>query len=140
MRDPEASRTEPSVQLGAQVDRGAPLPMAHERHERKDAAANRRRIMEAAQTLLSKRGLDGLTMQAVATEAGVGKGTVSHRFGDRDGLLGALVDEDMREFQDLFLHGPPPLGPGAAPQSRLEAFFEELIRRVCRKRRACRCP
>ena len=67
-------------------------------------------------------------MQAVATEAGVGKGTVFHRFGDRDGLTGALIDEYMRAFQDEFLHGAPPLGPGGPPQVRLEAFFAELVR------------
>ncbi len=67
-------------------------------------------------------------MQAVASEAGVGKGTVFHRFGDRDGLTGALIDEYMRAFQDEFLRGSPPLGPGAPPQERLEAFFAELVR------------
>jgi len=68
-------------------------------------------------------------MQAVATEAGVGKGTVFHRFGDRDGLTAALIDDYMRDFQDLFMHGEPPLGPGAPPTERLEAFFVELIDR-----------
>lgn len=66
-------------------------------------------------------------MQAVATAAGVGKGTVFHRFGDRDGLRHALLDDHMRDFQDAFLHGPPPLGPGAPPQERLEAFVIALI-------------
>lgn len=105
----------------------AALPMAGERRERADAAANRRRILQAAKRLLAERGADALTMQAVATAAGVGKGTVFHRFGDRDGLTGALVDEHMRDFQDLFLHGPPPLGPGAPPRERLEAFMVELL-------------
>lgn len=67
-------------------------------------------------------------MQAVASAAGVGKGTVFHRFGDRDGLTGALIDEYMREFQDNFLRGQPPLGPGAPPRERLEAFLAELVR------------
>jgi AcrR family transcriptional regulator len=103
------------------------LPLAGVRRERADAAANRQRILDAARRLLRERGPDGLTMQAVATEAGVGKGTVFHRFGDRDGLTAALIDEYMRDFQDRFLHGDPPLGPGAPPRERLEAFFVELI-------------
>ena len=56
-------------------------------------------------------------MPAVATEAGVGKRTVFDR--DRDGVTGALIDEYMRAFQDEFLRGAPPLGPGAPPQERL---------------------
>jgi AcrR family transcriptional regulator len=105
-----------------------PLPMAGERPERADAAANRKRILCAARKLLAEHGVEALTMQAVASAAGVGKGTVFHRFGDRDGLTGALIDEYMREFQDTFLRGPAPLGPGAPPQERLEAFFAELVR------------
>jgi AcrR family transcriptional regulator len=106
-----------------------PLPMLGERHERADAAANRRRILCAANELLAEKGVEALTMQAVASAAGVGKGTVFHRFGDREGLTAALIDEYMRELQDAFLHGPPPLGPGAPAEARLEAFLVELIRR-----------
>lgn len=121
----DRSTSGPSVQ----IPRDATLPLAGVRRERADAAANRQRILDAARRLLRERGAEALTMQAVATEAGVGKGTVFHRFGDRDGLTAALIDEYMRELQDLFLHGPPPLGPGAPPRERLEAFFVELVAR-----------
>ena len=105
------------------------LPMAAaEPRERGDAAANRVRILAAARRLLAERGPDGLTMDAVACEAGVGKGTVFRRFGDRSGLAHALIDEHMRDFQDRLLHGLPPLGPGAAPGERLEAFVVGLLR------------
>jgi AcrR family transcriptional regulator len=119
--------TGPPVQITDQPV-AVPLPMSGERHERADAAANRRRILCAARKLLAEGGAKALTMQAVAAEAGVGKGTVFHRFGDREGLTGALIDEYMREFQDNFLRGPPPLGPGAPPGDRLEAFFAEFVR------------
>ena len=61
--------------------------MVGQPRERADAAENRRRILAAAQVLANDRGASGLTMQAVATAAGVGKATVFHRFGDRDGLV-----------------------------------------------------
>ena len=96
--------------------------------ERSDAAANRSRILDAARTILEERGFEELTMDAVASAAGVGKGTIFRRFGDRAGLTTALLDEDTREFQDAFLSGQPPLGPGAPPAGRLEAFVVELIR------------
>lgn len=109
---------------------GAHLPMlgaSSERRERGDAAANRQRILAAARHIATTRGVEALTIQAVADAAGVGKTTVFHRFGDRSGLTGALLDDYMRELQDDFLHGPPPLGPGAPPQERLEAFIAQLI-------------
>lgn len=103
------------------------LPMAEARVERADAAANRRRILDAARGLLACHGLEGTSIDAVAAAAGVGKGTVFRRFGDRAGLFQALMDDTMREFQDAFMHGPPPLGPGALPGERLTAFFDRLI-------------
>lgn len=104
--------------------------MAGQPRERADAAENRRRILAAARALANDRGKPALTMQAVASAAGVGKATVFHRFGDRDGLVRALLDDYMTELQDGFLHGPPPLGPGASAGQRLEAFMSELVRRT----------
>jgi hypothetical protein len=39
-----------------------------------------------------------------------------------------LIDEPMRTFQAHVLAGPPPLGPGAAPTARLEAFITAFVR------------
>ncbi|MFE5812359.1 TetR/AcrR family transcriptional regulator [Streptomyces sp. NPDC056479] len=89
---------------------------------RADAARNRARLLEAAARLIAEHGVAGVTMEAVAAAAGVGKGTVFRRFGDRTGLLMALLDHSARQLQADFLGGPPPLGPGAPPHERLCAF------------------
>jgi AcrR family transcriptional regulator len=101
--------------------------MAGAPRERADAAANRVRILEAARRVLAERGAEGTSIDAVASEAGVGKGTVFRRFGDRSGLFQALSDEHLRSFQDAFIAGPPPLGPGAPPRERLAAFLDGLL-------------
>jgi AcrR family transcriptional regulator len=103
------------------------LPLAGQRRERADAAANRVRILDATRQVLDERGAEGITIDAVAERAGVGKGTVFRRFGDRSGLFQALLDEHLRVFQDAFMFGAPPLGPGAPPQDRLAAFLEGLL-------------
>ncbi|MEV6118037.1 TetR family transcriptional regulator [Streptomyces sp. NPDC052109] len=89
---------------------------------RADAARNRARLLEAAARLIAEHGVAGVTMEAVAAAAKVGKGTVFRRFGDRTGLLMALLDHSDRTLQADFLGGPPPLGPGAPPLERLRAF------------------
>jgi AcrR family transcriptional regulator len=61
-------------------------------------------------------------MDAVATAAGVGKGTVFRRFSSREGLMAALLDHSETEWQRQVMSGPPPLGPGADPWERLLAF------------------
>ncbi|WP_437096371.1 TetR/AcrR family transcriptional regulator [Streptomyces sp. enrichment culture] len=97
---------------------------------RADAARNRARLLEAAALLVAERGADGVTMEAVAAAARVGKGTVFRRFGDRTGLLTALLDHSEKKFQAAFLTGPPPLGPGAPPAERLRAFGLAMLRRT----------
>ena len=71
-------------------------------------------------------------MDAIAAAAGVGKGTVFRRFGDRAGLMRALLNEHETAFQESVIRGEPPLGPGAPPVDRLVAFgrarFELLER------------
>jgi len=95
---------------------------------RADAARNRTRLLEAASRLLAECGAANLTMEAVASAAGVGKGTVFRRFGDRTGLLIALLDHREQQLQAAFLTGPPPLGPDAPALERLHAFGPALVR------------
>jgi AcrR family transcriptional regulator len=103
------------------------LPIAGVPPERSDAAANRSRILDAARRILAEDGRAGLSMNSVAAAAGVGKGTIFRRFGDRNGLLYALLDEQTIQLQNAWLSGPAPLGPGAPPQERLEAFIVALL-------------
>jgi AcrR family transcriptional regulator len=95
--------------------------------ERADAARNRRRILAAAAELIAKHGVEHVSMEAIAAQAGVGKGTLFRRFGDRSGLVMALLDERTREFQDALIRGEPPLGPGAAPVDRVCAFGRGML-------------
>jgi AcrR family transcriptional regulator len=103
------------------------LPVAgRPRPERADAARNRERVLAAARRLFAERGVDAVTMDEVARAAGVAKGTIFNRFGDRAGLALALLDEHERALQEQILRGPPPLGPGAPPRERLLAFLAAL--------------
>jgi AcrR family transcriptional regulator len=95
--------------------------------ERADAARNRRRILAAAARLIEERGIEAVSMEAIASEAGVGKGTVFRRFGDRSGLVMALLDERTKEFQEALIRGAPPLGPGAPPMERVVAFGHGML-------------
>lgn len=76
----------------------------------------------AAREIIQESGAKGLTMDRLAERAGVGKGTVFRRFGSRAGLLLTLLDDSEAAFQERFLFGPPPLGPGAPGLERLVAF------------------
>ncbi|WP_280399682.1 TetR/AcrR family transcriptional regulator [Nocardia carnea] len=94
--------------------------------ERADAARNRRAILDATAALLDERGAEGVTMDRVAAAAGVGKGTIFHRFGSRAGLLHEMVAERAFALRARVVDGPPPLGPGAPAADRLRAFFAAM--------------
>ncbi|MDT7802420.1 MAG: hypothetical protein QOI78_5853 [Actinomycetota bacterium] len=106
---------------------GAPV------RERADAARNRIRVLAAAETLFAERGVDAVTMDDVAAAAGVGKGTLYRRFGDKGGLAMALLDERESALQQRILTGPPPLGPDAPPADRLAAFIEAYLELLSRQ-------
>jgi AcrR family transcriptional regulator len=109
------------------------LPVLGEpRPERADARRNRLKVLEAAERLFAEQGVKNVSLDAIASAAGVGKGTVFRRFGDRAGLAVALLDEREVELQTKLLSGPPPLGPGAPAIDRVNAFlaaYTELLDR-----------
>lgn len=103
-----------------------PALLDNEPPERADAAANRKRILAAAERLFAERGPD-ITMSDLAAAAGVGRGTLYRRYPDVRSVATALLDAHERELQQSLLSGPPPLGPGAAPRERLCAFYAAMV-------------
>jgi len=96
--------------------------------ERADAARNRQAILAAASTLLDTAH-DPLTvtMDDVAAAAGVGKGTLFRRFGDRTGLLRAVFDMRIVGLTAAIANGPPPLGPATPPRERVLALLDAMV-------------
>ena len=111
-----------------------PLPLVDPppRPERADAARNRARVLAAAERLFAARGARAVSMEDIAREAGVGKGTLYRRYPDRAALAVALLDEHERRLQERLLGGPPPLGPGAPPAQRLAAFYAAMVELLAR--------
>ena len=108
--------------------------MPEMRRERADAARNRRALLLATEELLTRLPPEQISMEQVAAAAGVGKGTVFHRFGSRAGLMRALMQERAMVLQAVVVDGPPPLGPGAPARERLLAFVDGVIAVVSRNK------
>jgi AcrR family transcriptional regulator len=107
------------------------LPVVGERPRmRADAVRNRRKVLDAARRLFERHGVANVSMDAVAQEAGVGKGTLFRRFGDRATLALSVLEERERELQDALIRGPAPLGPGAPAVERLVAFGAAYVARL----------
>jgi AcrR family transcriptional regulator len=108
--------------------------MSKGRRERADAARNRRAILAATEQLLATHRPQDISMEQVAAAAGVGKGTVFHRFGNRTGLMYALMVERAQALEEAVSSGPPPLGPGAPDRDRLLAFLDAIVEVIGRNK------
>ena len=96
--------------------------------ERADAARNRQAILAAATTLFDTAAEPlTVTMDDVANAAGVGKGTLFRRFGDRAGLLRALFQTKIAVLTAAVATGPPPLGPGTPAPERIAAILDAIV-------------
>jgi AcrR family transcriptional regulator len=76
-----------------------------ERRQRRDAVANRARILTAASEVLREDGM-GVDMRKIATAAGVGIGTLYRHFPTREDLIHAVTGTDLADL--------PALPPGPA--------------------------
>src|SRR5437588_4521898 len=57
-------------------------------------------LLEAAERVLERDGLAGLTLRAVAREAGGSHAAPTHHFGDLTGLVSELAAIGFRQFND----------------------------------------
>jgi len=64
---------------------------------RRDARANRERILAAARECFADEGVDA-PVEAIAQRAGVGMGTLYRRFPTKDALVEAVIDEALDAF------------------------------------------
>lgn len=96
--------------------------------ERADAARNRQAVLAAAGRLFDDAADPGtVSMDDVARAAGVGKGTLFRRFGDRVTLLSAVYDARLADLRTAIDSGPPPLGPGSPPRERIPALLDAMV-------------
>jgi len=88
--------------------------------------------MAAAEELLREHEPAEVSIERIATAAGVGKATVFHRFGSRAELMQALAHSRADSLRVAALEGPPPLGPGAPASERLLAFLDAIVAHASR--------
>lgn len=98
------------------------------RQERRDAAANRERILQTAEKLFTQHGVANVNMADIAQAAEVGKGTLYRRFTNKAELCLALMDTQMIEFQNGILSRLQQMSAQNTPKmDQLDQFIDALI-------------
>ncbi len=85
--------------------------------------ATRRKLFEAAVTLISEQGYGATTVDEIAERAGVAKGTVYYNFGGKDELYAALLEWGVTRLADTLREAVPDPDEGAGPRAALTAVL-----------------
>ncbi|MCU7827089.1 TetR/AcrR family transcriptional regulator [Kitasatospora sp. DSM 101779] len=116
-----------------------------QRTERADALRNREAVLAAADALFAASGSpQTVSMDEIAAAAGVGKGTLFRRFGDRAGLIGAVITSRMEPLRQAVqqaqaqaqAHGQAQAqaqahaqaAPGSAPRQQVLDLLDAALR------------
>jgi AcrR family transcriptional regulator len=89
---------------------------------RADAVRNRARVLAAAETVLTRDGLDA-PMRAIARQAGVGVATIYRQYPTKETLYQAILADRMRRLADQAHE----LAESAEPGEAFFAFFTSIV-------------
>lgn len=101
------------------------MALAH--HRKKDPAQVRRQVLDQAARLSVREGLAGISLQDVATAAGVTKGGLLHHFPSKQALVEAMFTDFLaaldREIDELIAADAEP--HGCFSRAYVEAMFRQ---------------
>jgi AcrR family transcriptional regulator len=89
--------------------------------QREDA---RRAILEATDSLLAEEGVERFSMRRLAELCGYTAPTIYHHFGDKNGLIDALIDDRFRRLLVTLSDSPRGKDPLAALRTMAESFVQ----------------
>jgi AcrR family transcriptional regulator len=98
----------------------------HRRHERRDAAEHRKRILEVARRLFAEHGVDAVSMHQIALAAGIGQGTLYRRYSHK----GELCMDLLGDRHELFVEELATLLAAKTTSPALERLDSVLVKSV----------
>jgi len=110
------------------IDLGQTIQQPFEKSERRDAAENRQLILVTASRLFDEHGVESICMSEISKAAGVGKGTLYRRFSSKGELCLALLDSELRQFQNEVIQTFQEQTQNRIPiRRRLNWFIEQVV-------------
>ena len=105
--------------------RAGQLPEIPARRAAESMSPTARKILVTAKKILEKKGLEGLTLEAIAKAAGVNKAATHYHFGSKAGLIEAIVDEIVLDECASMAHD---ISPDAGLEERLDSLMDGVRR------------
>ncbi|GAA2159578.1 MULTISPECIES: SbtR family transcriptional regulator [Glycomyces] len=103
-----------------------------QRAERADAQRNRQNVLETADRLFAERGA-AVSLNEIATAAGVGAGTVYRHFPTKDALLATVLDQRLSQLGEYGERALAMADPGEAFRRYLRFIADQALanRAIC---------
>lgn len=98
-----------------------PPPVRVRRSHAERTAETRTRVMTAVVESIAEVGYQKTTASKIAQRAGLSWGAVQHHFGDKDGILMAVLEDSFNHFAEVLRGGP---GSGATLETRVALFVD----------------
>ncbi len=98
-----------------------PAPERERRSHAERTAETRARVMAAVVASIAEVGYQRSTAAEIARRAGVTWGAVQHHFGDKDGILMAVLEEAFDDFARLHANSPK---EGEGIEKRVSLFID----------------
>jgi len=102
-------------------------PRRPARYRRQPAGERRRELIEATIRSLKKHGHEGLSVRAIAAEAGVSIGLITHYFPNKNRLVAESYRHFSLQLEEGFREAVDQAPPD--PRARLRAFIEAVFSR-----------
>lgn len=92
----------------------------------RDGPSTRRRILKAALKAFARHGFDGVSLRAIANEAGVNHQLIGHHFGSKQDLWDAALDARLEDFQGFHL-ALSVAGDSSDPQDQFRSCVKTIV-------------
>lgn len=87
-------------------------------------AETRARILTATVESIGEVGFQRTTSTEIARRSGVTWGAVQHHFGNKDGILGAILEDSFNRFSEGLLKAFEDLGKSTSLTRRIDVFID----------------
>jgi AcrR family transcriptional regulator len=101
-------------------------PVQERRQRQRDEV--RRAILEAAEELLAEHGPEGFSMRRLAALCRYTPPTIYHHFGDKTGVLDAILEERFREVLAVVRAAPRRDDPVELVREQMRSFLDFFLR------------
>lgn len=87
----------------------------------------REQILDAYETCVARFGVEGASLEKVARQAGLARPLIRHNVGNRDDLLGALVDRFVSRSEQSVADMIAALPPESASETLVDYLFDPAL-------------